>query len=76
MWNQALECWDKALALDTEITSPMWAKAMCYEELGDYEKAYAVWVEIIDWLDARGYEEELKEPREHAKLCQKMKREP
>ena len=57
------------MELDPETTSPMWAKAMCYEELGDFSKAHDVWVEIIDWLEARGYEEELIEPKRHAREC-------
>ena len=69
MWEQAFECWNNALELDTEITSPMWAKAMCYEELGDFQNAYQTWLEIIAWLEARGYEDELKEPRNRAKEC-------
>ncbi len=69
MWEQAFECWNKALELDAEITSPMWAKAMCYEELGDFQNAYQTWLDIIAWLEARGYEEELQEPRNHAKEC-------
>lgn len=69
MWEQAFECWSNALELDTEITSPMWAKAMCYEELGDFQNAYQTWLEIIAWLEARGYEDELKEPRNRAKEC-------
>lgn len=69
MWEQAFECWNKSLELDPEITSPMWAKATCYEELGDFRKAYDVWCEIIHWLEARGYEEELKEPRMCAREC-------
>ncbi len=69
MWEQAFECWDKSLELDPEITSPMWAKATCYEELGDFRKAYDVWCEIIHWLEDRGYEEELKEPSIRASEC-------
>ncbi len=69
MWDEAYVCWNKALELDPEITSPMWAKAMCYEELGDFSKAHDVWVEIINWLEARGYEEELIEPKRHAREC-------
>lgn len=69
MWEQAYECWNKALELDPEITSPMWAKATCYEELGNFQKAYDAWLEIIHWLEVRGYEEELKEPKMCASAC-------
>lgn len=71
MWEQAFECWNKSLTLDPEITSPMWAKAMCYEELGDFRKAYDVWCEIIHWLEERGFEKELREPRMRARECRR-----
>ncbi len=69
IWEQAFECWNRALLLDPETTSPMWAKAMCYEELEKFQKAYDAWLEIIHWLEDRGYEEELREPRMRAKVC-------
>lgn len=71
MWEQAFECWNKSLTLDPEITSPMWAKAMSYEELADFQKAYDTWCEIIHWLKERGFEEELREPRMHARECRR-----
>ena len=55
--------------LEQSPTSPMWAKAMCYEELGEFRKAYDVWCEIIHWLEDRGYEEELRDPRMRAREC-------
>lgn len=68
-YDLAFECWDKSLELDPEITDPLWAKAECYEELGNYPAAHKVWLEIIAWLEARGFEVELDEPRKHAKEC-------
>lgn len=69
MYNEAFACWDKTLKLDSEIAAAMWSKATCYEELGNYEAAYQVWEEIIDWLEVRGYEVEVEEPRKRALDC-------
>ena len=69
MYDQAFTCWDKTLKLDSEIASALWSKATCYEELGKYNAAYQVWEEIIEWLEIRGYEVEVEEPRKRALDC-------
>lgn len=69
MYDQAFTCWDKTLKLDPEIASALWSKATCYEEIGNYKAAYQVWEEIIDWLEIRGYEAEVEEPRNRAQEC-------
>lgn len=69
MYDQAFACWDKTLKLDSEIAAALWSKATCYEELGNYNAAYQVWEEIIDWLEIRGYEVEVEEPRKRALDC-------
>lgn len=69
MYDQAFTCWDKTLELDSEIASALWSKATCYEEIGNYKAAYQVWEEIIDWLEIRGYEAEVEEPRNRAQEC-------
>ncbi len=69
MYDQAFDCWNKTLELDSEIVSAMWSKATCYEEIGQYQAAYEVWLEIIDWLESRGFEIEVEEPRKRAKEC-------
>ena len=41
------------------------------EELGEYQKAYEIWNEVIVWLETRGYEAEVELPRRLAKECKK-----
>lgn len=69
MYDNAFTCWDKTLKLDSEIAAALWSKATCYEELGNYKAAYQVWEEIIGWLEIRGYEVEVEEPRKRAQDC-------
>jgi len=69
MYDEAFTYWNKTLELSTEYTDAMWAKAICYEELGNYKAAYQAWEEIIDWLEIRGYEIEVEEPRKRAQEC-------
>ena len=69
MYDQAFECWNKTLELNSEIVSAMWSKATCYEEIGNHQAAYQVWLEIIEWFETRGYEIEVEEPRKRARDC-------
>ena len=45
----------------------------CYEELGQFDKAYDVWRGVVEELERRGFEAELDFPRSLAQKCkQKM----
>lgn len=68
-YKEAFRCWDKVLELDPEVTDAMWSKGICYEELGEYQKAYDVWTSLVSWLEAKGYEAEVEEPRRLAQRC-------
>ncbi len=68
-YEDAFDCWDKAFALDPEMTAVLWSKGVCYEELGEYQKACEVWNLLVAWLEERGYEEETEEPRRLAEQC-------
>lgn len=68
-YEEALACWDKAFALDSEMAAVLWSKGFCYEELGEYQKAYKVWNSLVAWLEERGYEAEVEEPRRLAERC-------
>ena len=63
IYEEAFACWDKAFALDSEMTAVLWSKGFCYEEQGKYQKAYEVWSSLAAWLEERGYEAEAEEPR-------------
>ena len=46
-----------------------YAKASCYEDLGEYEKAYKVWSELAEILLSKGYDVEAEMPKNQAKIC-------
>ena len=71
MHEYALECWNKTLELDPEITAALWSKALCYESMGNYKSAYQVWMELIKWLEEKGLEIEVEEPKKRAQNCKK-----
>ena len=67
--DDAFACWDSCLELDPEMTDALYAKAECYEGLGDWPKAYAVWQELIEALERRDFEMETSYPKEQARRC-------
>ena len=71
MREKALECWNKTLELDPEIAAALWSKAGCYEDMGNYQEAYQVWTELIKWLEEKGLEIEVEEPKKRAQNCKK-----
>ena len=71
-YEEAFACWNKAFTLDSEMSAVLWSKGFCYEELGEYQKAYDVWMSLGAWLEERGYEAETEEPRRLAERCREM----
>lgn len=68
-YEEAMRCWDCALERDSNLYDAKYAKGFCYEELGEYRKAYAMWCEIADSLKRDGYEAEVEFPQELARKC-------
>lgn len=61
--------WKRARELEPEWMDAAYAMGFCYEELGDYQKAYEVWEDIADSLSSRGFDSEVICPRDRAKHC-------
>ncbi|MBR2892881.1 MAG: hypothetical protein IKB94_03405, partial [Clostridia bacterium] len=68
-YNEAFECWDKAERLGTDFLDGKYSKAQCFEDIGEYEKAYSIWCEIAETLTNKGYVIEAQMPKQHAKAC-------
>lgn len=67
--DEAFHHWKRARELEPDWMSAAYSMGFCFEELGEYEQAYAVWMDITDWLVNRGYEAEVAFPRERARFC-------
>lgn len=61
--------WDKALELNDQYFDAKYSEAFCYEELGQYVKAYSIWNEIAETLDKEGLEYEAHHASDNAKRC-------
>lgn len=68
-YEEAFVHWRRARELEPEWLDAAYSMGFCYEELGEYGKAYEVWSEIADDLASRGFEAEVSWPRELARKC-------
>lgn len=68
-YHEAVEYWNKALSLDDTFLDAKYSIGFCYEEIGEYEKAYDTWKELADELEKRGLEIEKDFPLQLAKKC-------
>lgn len=66
-YEEAFDCWNKALAINDDFIDPLFSAAFCYDELGRYEEAIDAWQRIIDWLMKRGMVYEQGLPRKMIK---------
>lgn len=66
-YDEALMYYDKAGEIGTYFCDELYCKASLYEDLGDYQKAYNIHMEIADTLRKRGFDVEADVAEENAK---------
>ncbi|MBQ8039096.1 MAG: hypothetical protein IJ274_04390 [Lachnospiraceae bacterium] len=59
------------LELDSTWLDSYFSMGFCYEEIGEYKKAYETWTKIAKILIQRGLVVEAKWPQEMAEKCLK-----
>lgn len=69
-YDEAFPHWKRALEMEPEWCDAAYSMASCYEELGDYGKAYQVYNQIADKMERRGFDAEVSYPRSLALKCQ------
>ena len=67
--EEAFRHWNKALELDTSISAAKYSKGFCYEDMGEWEKAYEVWCEIAEDNRKKGLVIEMEYPLGRAQNC-------
>lgn len=70
-YDEAFIHWRKALELDSTYLDAVYSMGFCYEELGQYPKAYTVWTELVRELDRRGLVINREYPAKMAEKCAK-----
>lgn len=74
-FEEAFTHWQRARELEPEWMDAAYSMGYCYEEMGQFEKAYEVWCDIAESLATRGFDAETQEPRSRAARCkEKMHR--
>lgn len=68
-YDEAFTHWKRALEMEPQWCDAAYSMASCYEEMGDYANAYAVYNQIADNLESRGFEAEVNWPRTLAHKC-------
>ncbi len=68
-YEEALNFWKKSLELDNTWLDASYSIGFCYEELGEYEKAYTTWTELAEILRNRGLVVEKEFPMQLAEKC-------
>lgn len=57
-YEEAFQYWDKAGEIGTYFYDELYCKASCYNHMGEYEKACAMYYEIAEKLRANHYDVE------------------
>ena len=70
-YEEAFEHWDHALRLDGSICDAKFSKGFCYEEMGEYRKAYEIWTGLEEEIKQRGLTYSVQLPRQLAENCAK-----
>lgn len=68
-YDDAFPHWKRALEMEPEWCDSAYSMAACYEEMGDWKNAYAVYTQIADDLERRGFDAEVNWPRTLAHKC-------
>lgn len=68
-YSEAFPHWKRALEMEPEWCDSAYSMASCYEEIGEFENAYAVYLQIADNLEKRGFDAEVDWPRAMALKC-------
>ena len=71
-YDAAFAHWERSLSLDDSFMDARYAMASCYEELGQYGKAYDAWQALASEMDRRGWVIEKDYPIKMAQKCKEM----
>ena len=68
-YEEAFCYWKKALELDDSFVDALYSMGFCYEEMGEYEKAFRLWEQLAQRMDQNGFDIEANYPRKLAQEC-------
>lgn len=68
-FEEAFPYWQKALKLDDSFVDALYSMGFCYEEMGEYQKAFELWEGLAYRMEEKGFELEANYPRKLAEKC-------
>ena len=68
-YEEAFPHWKRALEMEPQWCDSAYSMASCYKEMGDWANACAVYTQIADDLERRGFDAEVNWPRTLALKC-------
>jgi len=68
-YEEAFAYWGKHQELDSKWLDSHYSMGFCYEEIGEYRKAYEIWLKLAEILTERGNVVEAEWPKEMAQRC-------
>lgn len=68
-YDEAFFYWRRAAEMEPDWFDAAYSMAECYEELGDYDKAYQTYLRIAESMERRGFDVEANLPRLLANQC-------
>lgn len=68
-YDEAFYCWNKSLDLDSSFSDAKYSKGFCYQELGQFDKAYDIWCNLTNELESKGHIIESEFPKQLANEC-------
>lgn len=70
-YDEAFPNWEKHVDLDSTWLDSYFSMGFCYEEIGEYKKAYDIWMKVANILTQRNLVIEAQWPKEMAENCLK-----
>ena len=70
-YDEAFPNWEKHVELDSTWLDSYFSMGFCYEEIGEYKKAYDIWMKVANILTQRNLVIEAQWPKEMAENCLK-----
>lgn len=68
-YEEAFPHWRRALEMEPQWFDAAYSMGFCYEEMGDYANACAIFTQIAEDLQHRGFEAEIDFPKMMAEKC-------
>jgi transcriptional regulator with XRE-family HTH domain len=70
-YDEAFPHWKRAQEMESRWFDAAYSMGFCYEEMGEYAKAYEVFTKIADDLQSRGFDSEVALPRRLVDNCRR-----